>query len=238
MLQLTSPGEMDYFIARQPIFTIHKKLFAYELLFRGYAGYSIENVNGNTATTSLLSSAFLTEGIGEISGHRPCFINFTEELLLKNIAYSFSPKQLIVEILEDVNPTREVLAAVRKLAASGYRIVLDDFVDHPRFDPLLGIAEIVKVDVRLTPLDDILKTLRRLERFDVDLLAEKVESRQEFEKASKLGFKYFQGYFFRKPGRIVVKEIEPANISLVHLLAEVSRKKPRSSVCTRLSHSI
>lgn len=215
---------MDFYIARQPIFTGNRKLHAYELLYRGYAENTLSEVSGNKATTSILSSVFLTEGISTISGTRPCFINFTEELLVKRIAYTFPKSQIVVEILEDVDPTEAVVDALKNLKKDGYTIALDDFVFARKFEPLIALADIIKIDVRLTPLDSILKTLRYLSRFKVKLLAEKVESEDEFTKAAKLGFDYYQGYFFSKPEKMLVKEVASLKVSLISLIAEVSRR--------------
>lgn len=215
---------MDFFIARQPIFSVHRKLYAYELLYRGYTDYTLADVSGNKATSSLLTSVFLTEGIGAVSKSKPCFINFTKDLLLKKIAYSFPRNQVVVEILEDVEPTREIVEAVAGLKNAGYTIALDDFVLDCRLEPLIALADIIKIDVRLTPFDSIVKTLHYLSRFNVKLLAEKVETNEEFERANKLGFKYFQGYFFNKPEKIRIKELSSAKITLFSLLAEVGKK--------------
>jgi EAL and modified HD-GYP domain-containing signal transduction protein len=215
---------MDLFIARQPIFTVHKKLFAYELLYRGTKTSTLSNTSGNKATTSVLSSAFLTEGIEKISGLRPCFINFTRDLLLQNLPASFPKKLIVVEILEDVPPTPEIVEICKKLRDDGYTIALDDFVYDSSLEPLLSIADIIKFDFLLTPVDTLQKTLYRLSRYKLKYLAEKVESYEEFIKASKLGFSYFQGYFFAKPERILIKEIDSSKINLVNLLAEVSKK--------------
>jgi EAL and modified HD-GYP domain-containing signal transduction protein len=215
---------MDLFIARQPIFTVHKKLFAYELLYRGTKTSTLSNTSGNRATTSVLSSAFLTEGIEKISGLRPCFINFTRDLLLQNLPASFPKKLIVVEILEDVPPTPEIVEICKKLRDDGYTIALDDFVYDSSLDPLLSLADIIKFDFLLTPVDTLQKTLYRLSRYKLKYLAEKVESYEEFIQASKLGFSYFQGYFFAKPEKILIKEIDSSKINLVNLLAEVSKK--------------
>ncbi len=216
---------MDFFIARQPILNAHKKIYGYELLYRGYKDYSLADVSGDRATTSLLTSVFLTEGIGEIANSRPCFINFTEQLLLKKIAYSFPKTQIVVEILENINPTTEIIEAIANLKSAGYIIALDDFVYDRKMESLISLADIVKIDVRLTPLDSILKTIRLLSRYKVKLLAEKVENNEEFERASKLGFQYFQGYFFNKPEIITIKEVTSIKLTLFNLLGEISRKK-------------
>jgi len=215
---------MDFYIARQPILTVHKKLYAYELLYRGFEDHGLGQISGNRATTSVLSSVFLTEGVGIISGNKPCFVNFTEDLLKKRIAYSFPKTQIVIEILEDVSPRQALVDEIRNLKTAGYTIALDDFVLHKKLDPLIALADIIKIDVRLTPLDTILKTLRYLARFKVKLLAEKVETTEEFERANKLGFHYYQGYFFSRPEKIRVRELASTKVTLFSLLAEIGRK--------------
>ncbi len=214
---------MDFYIARQPIFTVQKRLFAYELLYRGTGEALLDNISGEQATTSLLSSTFLTEGIDIISNSKLCFVNFTEELLIKNTPASFPKSTLVVEVLEDVKPTKEVIAACRQLSKDGYRIALDDFIYDKSLEPLIRLADIIKIDFRLTPVDTIRKTLQKLSKHKVKLLAEKVETYAEFEKAAKLGFSYFQGFFFSKPEQILIKELAAAKISLYNLLAEITQ---------------
>ncbi|OEU49311.1 MAG: hypothetical protein BA862_12435 [Desulfobulbaceae bacterium S3730MH12] len=216
---------MDFYIARQPIFNTKKRLFAYELLYRGPEGFPLANVSGERATTGLLTSTFLTKGVEIVSNSKPCFVNFTEDLLLKNIPASFPKGRLVIEVLEDVRPTKEIIAVCRKFSKAGYKIALDDFVYDEKLEPLIEIADIIKIDFRLTPVDMIRKTLRKLSKHKVKLLAEKVESHYEFDQAVKLGFTYFQGYFFSQPEKILIKELALAKITLYNLLAEVTRKK-------------
>ena len=217
---------MDICIARQPIFSVHKKLYAYELLFRGGQDDYPKHLAGDKATTSLLSSTFLTEGIERIAGSKLCFVNFTEKLLLQKIAMAFPQNRLVVEILEDVEPTSAILDACTELKEQGYLLALDDFLYHPRFDPLLAIVDIVKIDFIQSPVDSLHILLRKLSRFEhLKLLAEKVESYDEFEKSVKLGFHYFQGFFFSRPEKICLQELSSVKINLLRLLAEVTKKK-------------
>lgn len=215
---------MDFFIARQPIFNVHRKLHAYELLYRGTPEHPLDTVDGERATASLLSSAFLMEGVDIISGTRPCFINFTEDLLVKKIPLSFPKTRIVVEILEDVRPTRAVIEACQILVRHGYTLALDDFIYSRKLHPLIELAEIIKIDFRLTPLDEIHKTLYKLQQFKVKLLAEKVETPKEFTTAVKLGFSFFQGYFFSKPENIRIKELTASKLNMLQLVAEVSHQ--------------
>ncbi len=216
---------MDQYIARQPILNVHRKLFAYELLYRGDKHYTLDKVSGNQATASVLSSAFLTKDIEDISGHRPCFVNFPQELLEKMLPLSFPKSQVVVEVLEDVKPSAKVIDACHRLHKAGYKIALDDFVYDRTLEPLLELADIVKIDIRMTPLDTILRTLKLLSQHNVKLLAEKVETMKEFEQANKMGFSYYQGYFFCKPEKIKIKILSANKAIMLQLLAEVTRKE-------------
>ncbi len=211
-------------IARQPIFTVQKRLHAYELFFRDTEGSSLQAMGGDRATTSLLSSTFLTEGIEKMSGLKPAFINFTEPLLLQRLPTSFPNTKLVVEILEQVPPSPEILDAVAELADTGYTIALDDFVYERRFEPLAALAHIIKIDFRQSSPSEVERILQRMSRFKLKFLAEKVESYEEFERAARLGFSYFQGYFFSRPEAIQIKEISSSKILLVKLLAEVNQQ--------------
>ncbi len=212
-------------IARQPIFDAHKQLFAYELLFRQTLGLNLGELSGDRATTSLLSTTFLTEGIEKVVGNKPCFINFTKNLLVNETASSFPKNKIIVEILEDVLPTSEVIAACNHLSQMGYMIALDDFVFKKQLLPLIELADIIKLDYRLCTPEEIERIFHRLAHFKAKFLAEKVETYEEFEHALKLGFHYFQGYFFARPESIRLKEVSSLKINQLRLLAEVSNRQ-------------
>jgi c-di-GMP-related signal transduction protein len=215
---------MYVYIARQPIFNVRKKLFAYELLFRQSLGLNLGELSGDRATTSLLSTTFLTEGIEKVAGNKLCFINFTKNLLLKEIAHFFPKNAIVVEILEDVLPTPDVMEACIKLSKLGYTIALDDFVFNMDMMPLIELANIIKIDYRLSTADEIERILYRLSHFDIKYLAEKIETYEEFEHARKLGFHYFQGYFFARPESISMREVSSVKISKIRLLAEINRR--------------
>lgn len=215
---------MDFYIARQPIFTVHKKLYGYELLYRGFEGAGLPQVSGIQATANMLSSVFFTDDIGAIAGAKPCFIKFNEELLQRKIAFSLPKNRVVIEVVEEVPPTGEILVALRELKNAGYTIALDDFVYDRKKEPFVDMASIIKIDVRLTPLDSVLKIIHHLERFRIKLLAEKVETIKDYERAVKLGFHYIEGYFFSKPEKYLIKEIAANQATFLTLLAEVAKK--------------
>lgn len=216
---------MDVFVARQPIFDIDKKIYAYELLFRSGESNGFPDIDGETATTSLLSSSFFTVGIEKVGAGKLVFINFTEELLLNGTPELFPPDKMMVEILEDVTPGPEIVNACKTLKEKGYSLALDDFVYSKQFDELIELSDIIKIDFRLTPVDTLDEMVETLKQQDCKLLAEKVETYEEFYQAVELGFDYFQGYFFSKPEVLKNKDLSSSQMGMMRLLAEVNSKE-------------
>lgn len=215
---------MDIYVARQPIFDIKKCIFGYELLFRADMANFFPEIEGDSATSKLLSNSFFNIGIEKIAGSNLAFINFTQELLLRQLPLMFSQDRLVVEILENVQPERDVIEACQEIALNGYIIVLDDFFYKPSLEPLIEVADIIKIDVKATPLGEVGGLVKKMTERGVDLLAEKVETYDEFNKALEMGFRYFQGFFFSKPEVLRGKEISTPQMQLLEIMAEVNKE--------------
>ena len=179
---------MDVFVARQPIFQKTKEIFAYELLFRSGMTSGFPNIDGNVATTSLLSSSFFTIGVDKITGGKLAFINFTADLIKQGTPHLFPNEKLMVEILEDIEPDKEIVDTCRALREKGYQLALDDFVYSKKFDQLVELSNIIKVDFRLTSASVMKEMVERLASFNCILLAEKIETYEEFNQAVDMGF--------------------------------------------------
>lgn len=216
---------MDVFVARQPIFTIDKTISAYELLFRTGKTNHFPDIDGETATTSILSSSFFTIGIEKIAAGKMAFINFTEELLLKGTPQLFPQEKLVVEILEDVQPTPQIVETCRQLKEMGYKLALDDFVYSQSFAELLALSDIIKIDFRNTSSEKLVEMVAALQQYGCQLLAEKVETNEEFEQAVSLGFTYFQGYFFAKPEILQNKDLSASKMTLMQLISQINSEE-------------
>ena len=216
---------MDVFVARQPIFTRDKTISAYELLFRTGKTNHFPNIDGETATTSILSSSFFTIGIEKIAAGKMAFINFTEDLLLKGTPQLFPQEKLVVEILEDVQPTPEIVATCRQLKDMGYKLALDDFVYSKSFADLLTLSDIIKIDFQNTSSEKLVEMVATLQEYGCQLLAEKVETNEEFEQAVSLGFTYFQGYFFAKPEILQNKDLSASEMTLMQLISQINNEE-------------
>ena len=215
---------MEIYIARQPIFNKNKKLYGYELLFRDGLSNAFPDIDGDTATSKLLSNSFFSIGMNQLTSGKTAFINFPQGLLLNKIPLMFPSEKMMVEILEDVDPNEQVISACSDIAKAGYSLALDDFVLKNEMQPLIDLADIIKIDFLLTPIDEIQKTVNHFKDNNIKLLAEKIETYEEFEKALSMGFMYFQGYFFSKPEIISGKEIASSKITLLQIVGEANKK--------------
>ena len=214
---------MEVYVARQPIFNKNKEIFGYELLFRDGISNAFPDIDGDTATSKLLSSSFLTMDIDHISGKKKAFINFTRELLVRKVPTMFPKENIIVEILEHVEPEEEVVSACQDMHRNGYEFALDDFVYEHDYEPLINLARIIKIDFRLTPQERIKEILEKLGGRGIKFLAEKVETHDEFQVAVDMGFEYFQGYFFSKPQILKARDISPSKLHMLQVVVEANK---------------
>lgn len=227
---------MDIYIARQPIFDRHKRLFAYEVLYRsGMDNAFPEGVDSDEATHTVLAHVLFNIGLDTITGSRMALINFTENHLLQRTPTQLPQSRCIIEILESILPTPEVLAVCLELKQQGYTLALDDFDFNPLSEQLLPHVDIVKVDVQAVGMDSLADNMARMRQYhDIQWLAEKIENYGEFNLALSLGFTYFQGYFFNKPEVLKNRKIDTSKIVLLNLLAEVCRPEINLKTIERL----
>ena len=205
------------YLARQPILNRSRELFAYELLFRNSLQNSCDGMDLELASTSVLDTSFLI-GLEKITAGRPMFINCPREFLLRDYVSLFPPKSVVVEILETIKPDQEVIDACRRLKQAGYTIALDDFVDSPDWAPLVAIADIIKVDFRLTDQTEQSAIVSRYASKNVRMLAEKVETQKEYATAMQIGYSLFQGYFFCRPEMMQHHDLPSFKLAYLELL--------------------
>ncbi len=214
---------MNVFVARQPIFDKLKRVVAYELLFRSGFENFFSAGDGEVATQTVISSAVHTFGLTSLTGGKPAFINFTKPLLINKLALVLPPTHLVVELLETLEPDREVLEACQELKRHGYFIALDDFVLRPGYEPLISVADIVKVDFLQAKGEERRQIARSLTRSKVRLLAEKVETMEDFREAVRFGYTYFQGFFFAKPEIVSGREVPSHKLAYLRLIQELNQ---------------
>lgn len=216
---------MNVFLARQPIFDLNREVYAYEILYRSGSQNSFTGeVEDDKASSKVVFDTFQSFGLENLTGGKPAFINFPATLIHEEIATLFPREYLVVELLETVAPTPKIVEKCRKLKEAGYLIALDDFIYKPQYEPLVELADIIKVDFLQSSIRDILKLKTVLKNRKVTLLAEKVETWNEFHMAVDLGFELFQGYFFSKPEIVTTGSLSPLEINYFQLISKVNQE--------------
>lgn len=215
------------YIARQPIFNEVMDVFGYELLFRGEMHSKIYDAADASYATATVLGGLFESGIEEIIGSRCAFVNFDANFLHSDMPEIIDSDRLIIEVLEDVVVDDALIERIKFLKEKGYKIALDDFVENYSDYPLVPYADIIKFDLRLTPLHSIKPAIQKALYQNKILLAEKIETLEEFEEAKGLGFKLFQGYFFSKPqivGQSSAKKMIKS--SYLQILTELKKEEP------------
>jgi EAL and modified HD-GYP domain-containing signal transduction protein len=196
------------YVARQPILDLHGKVHGYELLFRD-GPRAMFRGDGDTATRTMIDNTVLF-GLGRLTGNLPAFLNCTEEALTGRLVHVLPASMTVLEILETLDPSPALISACQHLKSCGFRLALDDFTWKPGIEPLVEIADYIKVDFAVSDEQNRRELLRRLRGVTVALVAEKVETQEEYQQARNEGFTLMQGYYFCRP--VLMKNYKvPAN---------------------------
>ena len=222
-----TPGtQTDVFVARQPIYDSAMAVMAFELLYRPSPSETKARIiDPRQATLEVISSAALEIGLDRLSGGQPVHINFPMELLVDVPDLPLPPNLVVIEVLEDVRAEPAVVAGIRKLRARGHRIALDDYSPQISDPRLLDFADIVKLEITHPPAGDLAKLVKELKPRGVQLIAENVETPEDFESCVALGFTGFQGYFLQHPQTFRAKRVPSSRLSTLRLVASLSNEQ-------------
>lgn len=216
----------DIYLGRQAIYDRNRGLYAYELLYRSRDAdkHSLKSLfDGDSATSEVLLNAIMEIGLERIAGEARIFINLTRNLIELDHPLIQQKERMVMELLEDIPVDQKMVEQVIRLAEQGVRLALDDYVFDPAWDPLLPWVEIIKLEIPALTLDEIRAGLPKLRRYDLMLLAEKVETREEYEALHEMGFDLFQGFYFSSPELISGKRLEENQAIVVRLLAALNQ---------------
>jgi EAL and modified HD-GYP domain-containing signal transduction protein len=215
------------YVARQPILDRRGRVHGYELLFRSGPEQAFRG-DGDLATRTMLDNTVIF-GLERLTGGLTAFVNCTREALTDKLVDILPPSMFVLEILENLDPTPELVDACRRLKSAGFRLALDDFIWKPEFEPLIELADYIKVDFTLSAARERQELLRRVKGAPIALIAEKIESQQEYNQACAEGFTLIQGYYFCRPELIENRQV-PANrlshIEILRLLRKESLDLP------------
>lgn len=227
----------EIFLGRQPILDRDERLVGYELLFRASAENSSNVSDDAQATASVISHAFGHIGVSAVLGSHRGFINVNAEMLFSDMIELLPPEQVVLELLETVDVSAEVVARCRELRAAGYSIALDDFVFREAYLPLLDIVDVVKVDLLEYDRDQLRAVVRQLRHWPLTLVAEKVDSEEQAQYCRELGFDLFQGYYFARPSVLTSRRNDPSALGLLKLLDLVLRDADTRAIEEAFKHN-
>jgi EAL and modified HD-GYP domain-containing signal transduction protein len=201
-------GALRY-VARQPILDVRGRVHGYELLFRAGPEAAFRG-DGDLATRTMLDNTVIF-GLEKLTAGLPAFVNCTREALTGELVKVLPPSMTVLEILENLEPTPGLIAACRKLKAEGFRLALDDFTWRPGVEPLVELADYIKVDFMQLDATARAELRQRLSGVTVALIAEKVETQEDYKQACAEGYTLFQGFYFCRPILMKNRKV-PANL--------------------------
>ncbi|MES1259210.1 MAG: HDOD domain-containing protein [Gemmatimonadota bacterium] len=229
---------MNIHVARQPILDANRNIVAYELLARTGESNSFSG-DPNIASVTAIETTMLGFGLPMLIGKADGFFNASRELLTSQRWKALPSGRSVLEVLETVEPDGDIVAACAAAKTAGYRIALDDFVFRPEYEALLPHVDIIKVDFMSTPADERAAVAERYRSRGIVMLAEKIETYQDFHEAVAAGYTLFQGYFFCRPEMVATKDIPPSRLSLIRLIGEVNRPELDMTSLERvISHDV
>lgn len=210
----------EFSFARQPILDSSLNLFAYEFLYRPTNSSSKLPAS---LTSEVLTSSIIDIGLDKASNGRLAFINISYDDLMGEHIEALPADRFILELLEDIRPDQALNERVKTLVEKGYSFALDDFVYSTDWDPIIEMADIIKLDLTVTTLMENTALIHQLKGKKLRFLAEKVETHQEFEDYKAIGCELFQGYFFCNPEKISGKTISDDSFAKTELIACVNQ---------------
>jgi len=223
-------ADKNYLLGRQPILNRGEELVAYELLFRSAGSLTADVTDASHATASVITNTLTGFGIEDILGEHKGFINMEFELLMDDSLHILPKGHVVIELLETLQVTPELVARCRSLKESGFTLALDDHEYNPLYHELYGIVDIIKVDLMQSPLERLAEMVKQFKCYPLQLLAEKVESREEFKRCLDLGFDLFQGYYFAKPSIMEKKRMDDSGSTLLKLMRLLGEDAEQSEV--------
>ena len=217
-----STSHSDIFIGRQPIFDRDLNLFAYELLYRNSEENSATVTDQSQSTSEVIINLVTNFGFDVVTGGHTAFINLSKDFLTGKKPLPLPHDKVVLEVLEDIIVDQELIDGLKKLSGENYTIALDDFVYSEEWEPVLPLVDYIKVEIPLLSNDEIKSHVAQLRKYDVKLLAEKVETEAEYDFLHECGFDYFQGYFLARPKVLSGKAIPPNKLTMILLLSDLN----------------
>lgn len=220
-----------FFLGRQPILDKGQQIVGYELLFRSAENLLAANfLDSQVASASVILIALSDFGFQDVLGRHKGFFNVTYQMLMSDAVELLPKDRVVIELLESIMADQDVVDRCRDLKALGFTLALDDHIYSPSFHEIYDLVDIVKLDVLQIPPHELADTVKRLRAWPLTLLAEKVETTEEYEICAKLGFDLFQGYYFAHPVVLKQNKVDVTKLAMLQLMKQVSDENDISEI--------
>ncbi|WP_415886648.1 EAL and HDOD domain-containing protein [Neptuniibacter sp. QD37_6] len=219
--EIDTEESLDLLLARQPVFNKSQDVVAYALLYRGDDEATERKFSDHLATSSVILNTYASIcQEGEVRS-LPCYIKLTDKTIMSEHFPELPKEHFVLEILGHSNISPEFIERIKELNQLGYRLALSDYKPDQKFDPLLNLVHILKMDLQSIPSESIPELVKKLRPYHLELLADKVETQEEFRKCYELGFSLFQGYFLSKPEPVKGKKLGSSKMLLLQMMVEL-----------------
>jgi EAL and modified HD-GYP domain-containing signal transduction protein len=211
---------MFAYVARQAIYNIDKRVFAYELLFRDGDSNCFPDMSPDEATSNMIATSHLSVGIDDITFNKPAFINFHRDTLLYRFPSTLDPLNVVIEIVETVEVNDELIQACKHIRNLGYQLALDDYDFGSRWEAFLPFVDYIKIEVEeLEKQGSAAEAqIQKINDYGIKIIAEKVETHEQFERFKSMGVKLFQGYFLARPEMVRHRDLNASLHSVTELV--------------------
>ncbi|VAW64236.1 hypothetical protein MNBD_GAMMA11-2421 [hydrothermal vent metagenome] len=213
----------EILIGRQPIYTPNLDVYAYELMPHSIAGD--EPVDADKATSRVIINAFMEIGIDKLVGKQVAFITLTEHFLQSDYELPLPKEQVILKIPAYINVNEDVIAGSKRLADAGFKLALDNYLQHPALQPLASIASIIDINVEALNEQEISAHLKILKKLHPIILADHVKNHDEYEICRNVGVDYIQGYFLNRPRIVRGESLDSNQMSVINLLSTLHNEE-------------
>jgi len=228
---------MEVYLGRLPILDNKQNLVAYELLFRSDQHNVVTITDNSAASANVIIDTYGQLGIENVIGKRRGFIKVDAKLLLNDAICMLPKKHVVLEILRSVEINDEIIQRCSFLKQKGYQLALSSITHLDAcLDRIMPLINVVKVNVTALSQPDLLMLIKKLRRWPVLLLAEKVENPEIARNCIALNFQMLQGFYFAKPEIIAGKRIDPSKLSLLKLLLLVVKDSEVSDIENELKY--
>ena len=232
-----APSGSGRVIARQAILDEARNVLGYELFDRSMQG----NVHTAASDAQLLFNALSMAENDSLASRKTIFINCTHDSLAGGHLDLVTPERVVLEIpplpISQVDQITNHLPNLQQLKKRGFRLAFDFSVLTHSYESWLPLASFIKFDMAVLKSEAVGSFVKLAQaKSQALLIAEKVETIEQFELVKALGVNMYQGYWFAKPVILEGQRMSPSQVNIIRLIDLVRKQSSTSEIEELLKH--